>query len=258
MAAESLAMEAQHDHAQIAQHAAALLPRPEGRALHVLIHGDPGALTSGLVGTAINALMLRAADKPALQVWVTETRPYLEGARLATWELANAGIEHTLLPDTAVAALLDTEPIDAVLLGAEWIAANGDTANVIGSRAVAELAAGAAAGHIPVYVCTPITTYDPDMPDGPAIPIDTRSARDLGLYLTGIRMDRVRGYNPGADVIPARRITAFVTEMGVLSPTDGDGLRQALAERTARRSAPASPLVAGTAGSAAPALMGAD
>ena len=234
-AADALAMEAQHDHAQIAQHVAALLPRPDGRSLHVLMHGDPGAMTSGMVGTAINALMLRAADDPGLQVWVTETRPYLEGARLATWELANAGIEHTLLPDTAVAALLDTEQIDAVLLGAEWIAANGDTANVIGSRSVAELAAGAARGPVPVYVCTPITTFDPDVPDGAAIPLDIRPARELGLYLSGVRMERLRGYNPGADVIPARRISAIVTEMGVLSPTDGDGLRRSLAERSAQR-----------------------
>jgi methylthioribose-1-phosphate isomerase len=252
-AADALALEAQLDHAQIAQHAAALLPRPEGRPLHVLVHGDPGALTSGMVGTAINALMLRAADKPALQVWVTETRPYLEGARLATWELANAGIEHILLPDSAVAALLDTEPIDAVLMGAEWIAANGDTANVIGSRAVAELAAGAATGPVPVYVCTPITTYDPDVPDGAAIPTDIRPARELGMYLTGVRMERVRGYNPGADIIPARRITAFVTEVGVLSPTDGDGLRRALAERAARRNVPASASASASAPTPAPA-----
>ncbi len=232
-------MEAQLDHARIAQHAAALLPRPTGRSLQVLIHGDPGALTSGMVGTAINALMLRAADDPGCHVWVTETQPYLEGARLATWELANAGIEHTLLADTAVAALLDAEPIDAVLLGAEWIAANGDTANVIGSRAVAELAAGAALGPVPVYVCAPITTYDPDMPRWRR-PSRSTSGRHASwaTYLTGIRMDRLRGYNPGADVIPARRISAIVTEMGVLSPTDGDGLRGALTERDARRVMP--------------------
>jgi len=238
IAADALAMEAQDDHARIAQLTAALLPRPEGRPLHVLIHGDPGALTSGMVGTAINALMLRAADEPGLQAWVTETRPYLEGARLATWELANAGIEHTLLPDTAVAALLDTQPIDAVLLGAEWIAANGDTANVVGSRAVAELAADAATGPVPVFVCTPITTYDPDAPDGRSIPLDTRPGRDLGMYLTGIRMDRMRAYNPGADIVPARRITAIVTEMGVYGATDSVGLREALAERAARRAMP--------------------
>jgi len=236
-AADSLAMDAQLDHAQIAQHAAALLPRPDGRPLHVLVHGDPGALTSGIVGTAINALMLRAADGAPMHVWVTETRPYLEGARLATWELTNAGIEHTLLPDSAVASLLDAEPIDAVLLGAEWIAANGDTANVIGSRAVAELAAAAVHGPVPVYVCTPVTTFDPDTPDGAAIPADVRPARELGTFLTGVRMDKLRGYNPGADVIPARRVSAFVTEMGVFTPTDGDGLRTALAARSDRRQA---------------------
>jgi len=236
-AADTLALEAQADHARIAQEVAGLLPRPEGRPLHVLVHGDPGACTSGMLGTALNGLALRAAEAEGagVQVWVTETRPYLEGARLATWELTNAGIEHTLLPDSAVASLLDAESIDAVLLGAEWIAANGDTANVIGSRAVAELAAGALHGPVPVYVCTPMTTFDADTADGAAIPHDVRPARELGTYLTGVRMDRQRGYNPGADVVPARRITAFVTEMGVLSPTDHDALHAAAHERAARR-----------------------
>ena len=234
-AADALAMEAQVDHARIAQEVAAVLPRPEGRPLGVLLHGDPGAMTSGVVGTAINGLMLRAGEGQKLHVWVTETRPYLEGARLATWELDNAGIEHTLLPDSAVGSLLANEAIDAVLLGAEWIAANGDTANVIGSRGVAELAATAAHTPVPVFVCTPITTYDPGTPDGAAIPGDSRPARELGLYQTGVRMERLRGYNPGADVIPAARIGAFVTEMGVLSPGDMDIVRQAFNARAARR-----------------------
>ncbi len=242
-AADALAMDAQVDHALIARNIAALLPRPDGRPLQVLIHGDPGALTSGLVGTAINGLMLYAAEGVGVHAWVTETRPYLEGARLATWELTNAGIEHTLLPDSAVAALLDSEPVDAVLLGAEWIAANGDTANVVGSRAVAELAAAATA-RVPVYICTPITTYDPALPDGAAIPRDMRPSRDLGTYLTGARPERLRVYNPGADVIPANRITAVVTEMGVLPPTDGVGLRRALDERSGRRAARALVLAA--------------
>ena len=241
-AADALAMEAQADHARIAQEVAALLPRPEGRPLHVLVHGDPGSCTSGMLGTALNGLALRAAEGAGVQVWVTETRPYLEGARLATWELTNAGIEHTLLPDSAVASLLDAESIDAVLLGAEWIAANGDTANVIGSRAVAELAAGALRGPAPVYVCAPMTTFDPDTADGAAIPHDVRPARELGTYLTGVCMDRQRGYNPGADVVPARRITAFVTEMGVLFPTDPAALRAAAQERAARRVIPTAPV----------------
>jgi methylthioribose-1-phosphate isomerase len=232
--ADRIASDSQVDHARIAQNVATLLPRPQERPLQVLIHGDPGALTSGIVGTAITGLMLRAAEGGALHAWVTETRPYLEGARLATWELANAGIEHTLLPDSAVAALLGSEPIDAVLLGAEWIAGNGDTANVVGSRAVAELAASAAVGPVPVYVCAPITTYDPSLPDGAAIPRDVRPARELGTYLTGVRTERLRAFNPGADVIPARRITALVTEMGVLTPTDGPGLMAALDDRAAR------------------------
>ena len=145
--ADTLAIDAMTDHAAIAQHLAALLPRPTGRPLHLLVHGNPGLLSCGQVATALGAITLLSSEGRELHVWVTETRPYLDGARLAAWELSNAGIEHTVLPDTAVAYLLDHEDIDAVLVGAETIAANGDTANVVGSQAVAELACRAQGGH---------------------------------------------------------------------------------------------------------------
>ena len=201
------------------------------------MHGDPGLLSCGQVATALGAITLLASEGRELRVWVTETRPYLDGARLAAWELTNAGIEHTVLPDTAVAYLLDHEHIDAVLLGAECIAANGDTANVIGSQAVAELACRARADtqRVPVYICAPATCIDTATPDGSAIPVELRPGRDLATYQSGINPTRVNALNPATDVIPARCIEAFVTELGVLhSPTPRE-LAAAFAERESHR-----------------------
>jgi methylthioribose-1-phosphate isomerase len=129
-----------------------------------------------------------------------------------------------VLPDSAVAYLLAHERIDAVLLGAEWIAANGDTANVIGSRAVAELAAIAAPNPVPVYVCAPTATIDASTPDGAAIPVELRPGRDLATNVTGFRPERVTAFVPANDVIPANRITGIITERGVLDPTDPGAL----------------------------------
>lgn len=238
--AEAIASDAQLDHAAIARSLAALLPTPDGRPLHVLIHGDPGTLTCGHVGTVIGAIGLLASQGRAVRAWLTETRPYLEGARLAAWELQHAGVEHTVLPDSAVSYLLDHETIDAVLLGAEWIAANGDTANVVGSRAITEAAALAGWGSapVPVYVCAPATTIDATMADGAAIPIELRPARDLATYQTGARNDRVNALNPATDVIRNGRITAIVTEEGVLRAPWDRSLAAAFASREARRPAP--------------------
>lgn len=247
-AADMLAQQAQEDHARIAQHLAAFLPRPTDRPLQVLIHGDPGALTAGLVGTAINGLMLRVAAGDPVHAWVTETRPEMEGARLATWELTHAGVEHTLLPDSAVATLLASESIDAVLLGAEWIAANGDVANVVGSRAVAELAAIVPAFPVPVIVCGPARTVDLATPDGTAIPADPRPVVRLGAYLSGVRVDRVAGLNPAADIVPAQRVSVLVTEQGVLATPEPDGLSAIAAIATGRGIATGRDIAAGPVG----------
>jgi methylthioribose-1-phosphate isomerase len=233
--ADARAADAELDHAAIARALEEMLPRPEGGALEVVIHGDPGQLTAGMVGMALTALSNRVAAGGRVRVWVTETRPSMEGARLASWELANAGIDHVVLPDAAVGALLERERVDAVLLGAEWIAANGDTAGIAGSRVVAGMAATTSRGPVPVIVGAPITTFDPATADGTAIPLEDRASRELQTYVTGTRLPRVRGWNPGADVVPATWIASIVTEMGVFAPTDGGRLASALEEREARR-----------------------
>ncbi|MFN8619434.1 MAG: hypothetical protein U0869_01645 [Chloroflexota bacterium] len=241
--ADSLAMEAQLDHATIARHLAARLPNPDGRPLQLLVHGAPGTSTGGHIGTALNAIALLAQDERRIKVWITETRPYLEGARLATWELGPTGVETIVLPDLAVGYLLDHETVDAVLLGAEWIAANGDTSNVAGSRVVAEMAAVGRRGSVPVYVAAPITTYDPAMADGDALPGELRPARELTQHLAGWKPERPVGLVPALDVIPVGRITAFVTEGGFVEP-DPAALGAALAARTARRTPVGPPFVA--------------
>lgn len=243
--ADARTADAEMDHAAIARALAEALPRPEGRRLEVLVHGDPGALTHGILGPLTGALLARVNDGGEVHVWATESRPGMEGARLASWELAMADVPHTLLPDGAVGALLEREAIDAVVLMGDWIAADGSVSALVGSRMVAGIAAttgtdgneDAGARRVPVLVCAPITTFDPTIADAAALPRDDRQPRDLRLHTTGTRLDRATCWNPGLDVIPAAWIHGYVTEEGVLAP-DGAVLAAALARREARRSSP--------------------
>jgi methylthioribose-1-phosphate isomerase len=206
----------------LAAHLAALPGDHPGRPLSVLIHGDPGALTGGLVGIGITALRRLRDDGRALRLFVTETRPFMDGARLASWELRQADLEHTVVTDSAVAWLLAREAIDVVLLGAEWVAANGDCAGVIGSCAVAQLAGAAPPhpGHAgpSVVVCAITAAVDLDSADGGAIPVELRPAGDLVAYLAGVPIRPSAALVPATDVIPAATIGALVTERGVLWP----------------------------------------
>jgi len=210
----------------------------DGRPLCVLVHGDPGALSSGLVGTAITALADLHARGRELRIFVTETRPFMEGARLASWELRQAGIRHKVIADSAVAWLLQQEAIDAVLVAAEWIAANGDSAAVVGSRGIAQQVVAvaeapseaSAATEAPapsgprVIVSALSSTIDPNTPDGSAIPVEMRPARDMAAYLAGFSVHVADVLVPVADVIPASAISVLVTERGILSPASGEGI----------------------------------
>ena len=154
--ADAIAMEFQAHHSTIVGHLIELLPAPSDRPLNVLVHGDTGALAGGLVGTGLTALQRLVQEGRELRIFVTETRPFMDGIRLASWQLRQAGIDHKLITDSAVAWLLAREPIDAVLLGAEWIAADGDAAGVVGSRAIvqqAQAARGADGSRPMVIVC---------------------------------------------------------------------------------------------------------
>ena len=145
-------------------------------------------------------------------MFVPETRPYLQGARLTAWELNEDGIPLTLITDNMVGHFLKTKNVKAVIVGADRIAANGDTANKIGTYSMAVLARE---NNVPFYVAAPISTLDLSIPTGDSIPIEERSAEEV-THLRGIRMSPdVRAAHPAFDVTPARYITAIITERGV-------------------------------------------
>jgi methylthioribose-1-phosphate isomerase len=185
---------------RMAEHAAMLL-EPGTRAL---THCNAGGLATGGYGTAVGAL--RAAWEHGLleHVLVDETRPLLQGARLTAWELEEAGIPHTVIADSAAGLMMARGEIDAVLTGADRIAANGDTANKIGTYTLAVLA-----GHhgIPLYVVAPSSTVDLATPTGAQIPIEERAGEEV----TG----RFPARNPAFDVTPSELVAAVVTEHGV-------------------------------------------
>ncbi len=181
-------------------HASALF----GRGSKVLTHCNAGGLATGGYGSALGAV--RAAWERGLvaHVWVDETRPLLQGSRLTAWELEGLGVPHAVIADSAAAHLMARGEVDCVVTGADRIAANGDTANKIGTYG---LAVAAAHHGIPLYVVAPTSTIDPSTPDGSGIPIEERD----GAEITG----RFVARNPAFDVTPATLITAIVTEKGV-------------------------------------------
>ncbi len=185
---------------RMATHASALL----AHGTRALTHCNAGGLATGGYGSAVGAL-LTAWDNGVLEhVWVDETRPLLQGARLTAWELEAAGIPHTVLADSAAASLMAAGKVDCVITGADRIAANGDTANKIGTYSLAVLASH---HGIPLYVVAPTTTLDLRTPDGSAIPIEERDPAEI--------TNRFPAWNPAFDVTRADLIAAIVTERGV-------------------------------------------
>jgi methylthioribose-1-phosphate isomerase len=188
---------------QMAAHTAELLA-PGTRAL---THCNAGGLATGGYGSAVGAL-LTARELGLLEhVWVDETRPLLQGARLTAWELEAAGIPHAVIADSAAASLMAAGEVDCVITGADRIAANGDTANKIGTYSLAVLATHHA---IPLYVVAPSTTVDLATRDGSGIPIEERDAAEITT--------RFAARNPAFDVTPATLIAAIVTEAGAHRP----------------------------------------
>lgn len=220
--ADAIATEFQSSHAAIASALAEAMPQPEGRPLAVLVHGDQGALHGGSIGTGLTALRRLRDQGRELRIFVTETRPFMDGARLASWELRQADLEHKIIADAAVAWLFARETIDAVLIAAEWIATNGDTAAVIGGRAIAQQAALAprdADSVRPRVLVSGVTaTIDPERPDGGALPVELRPARDLAAYLSEVPIRASDAIVPATDVIPADTIGSLVTERGIAAP----------------------------------------
>lgn len=195
----------------------------------ILTHCNAGGLATSAYGTALAPVYLAREEGRPLAVIADETRPLLQGARLTTWELQQAGIEVTLICDNMAAQVMNEGRVDAVLVGADRIAANGDTANKIGTYGLSILAR---AHQIPFYVLAPTPTFDPDLPTGASIPIEQRGAEEVTCGF-GIctAPAQVAVYNPAFDVTPAGYIDAIVCERGVLRPPYEPAIAGAL-ERT--------------------------
>jgi methylthioribose-1-phosphate isomerase len=187
---------------------------PDGA--RILTHCNAGALATAGYGTALGVIRAAREAGKALHVYADETRPVLQGARLTAWELVREGIRCTLIADNMAGFLMQRDQIDLVIVGADRIAENGDTANKIGTYGLAVLAR---AHGIPFYVAAPLSTIDPTLADGGAIPIEERNPDEM-THLGGARTapEGVAVWNPAFDVTPGNLITAIVTEAGVIRP----------------------------------------
>ena len=196
----------------IGRHGAALVP--DGRG--ILTHCNAGGLATAGYGTALGVVRAALESGKRCAVFADETRPWLQGARLTAWELLQDGIPVTLLPDVAAASLLASGRIGCVVVGADRIARNGDTANKVGTY---PLALAAHAAGVPFFVAAPTSTVDLRAGSGGEIPIEQRAAGEV-THLGGTRVaaEGVQVFNPAFDVTPARYISAIVTERGVARP----------------------------------------
>jgi methylthioribose-1-phosphate isomerase len=185
-----------------------------GEGDRVLTHCNTGSLATAGYGTALGVIQSAWRQGKVSKVWVDETRPLLQGARLTAWELKRLGIPHTLATDSSAATLLSLGLVERVIVGADRIAANGDAANKIGTYPLAVLAAR---HGVPFYVAAPLSTIDRTLPDGSGIPIEQRSATEVTeVFGTRIAPDGTEAINFAFDVTPAELIRAIVTDAGVL------------------------------------------
>lgn len=208
--------------AAIGRHGAAVLPTG-----NILTHCNTGALATGGDGTALGVITAAWDSGRRFEVFADETRPLFQGARLTAWELVERGIPVTVLVDAAAGHLLATGRIAACIVGADRITANGDTANKIGTYALAVLAA---AHGVPFFVAAPSSTFDLALTDGGDIPIEERGAAEV-LAPLGVQAAPAgaRAFNPAFDVTPARLIRAIITEHGVIEPVTKERIAAVLA-----------------------------
>ncbi|MAO66012.1 MAG: S-methyl-5-thioribose-1-phosphate isomerase [Balneola sp.] len=183
---------------------------------NILTHCNTGGLATGAYGTAFSVLLQAHADDKDIHVWATETRPLLQGARLTTWELQQAEIPFHLIADSAAGHLMRTGKVDMIVVGADRVAANGDTANKIGTYPLAVLAKE---NDIPFYVALPLSTFDRASETGEEIKIEEREPEEVThLAKTPITPKKTDAYNPAFDVTPSKYITGFITENGIVEP----------------------------------------
>ena len=201
------------------QFGAALMPANGG----VLTHCNAGALATCGYGTALGVIRAAVEKGKKIHVYADETRPFLQGSRLTAWELMKDGIPTTVISDNMAGALMKLGKIDAIVVGADRIAANGDVANKIGTYTVAVLAKE---HGIPFYVAAPFSTIDLETPDGSKIPIEQRNAAEV-THIAGkpIAPEGVGVENPAFDVTPAKYVAAIVTERGIIRAPYEESLR---------------------------------
>jgi methylthioribose-1-phosphate isomerase len=231
---QELVEEAKRMHAEdiaanqaMGNYGATLMPASGG----VLTHCNAGALATAGYGTALGVIRAAVEQGKKIHVFADETRPFLQGARLTAWELMKDGIPTTVISDNMAGAMMRQGKIEAIVVGADRIAANGDVANKIGTYTVAVLAKE---NNIPFYVAAPLSTVDLACPDGSKIPIEQRNTREVS-HIAGKQMvpDGVSIENPAFDVTPAKYVSAIVTERGIARAPYGESLRN-LAEADAK------------------------
>lgn len=195
-----------------------------GKPINILTHCNAGSLATVRYGTALAPIYVGVEQGVQFHVYADETRPLLQGSRITAYELNAAGVPVTVLCDNMAATVMSMKKLDAVIVGADRIAANGDTANKIGTMGVAILAKHF---HVPFYVAAPMSTIDFSIPTGQQIPIEQRDGREISHGLgRQIAPDGVELFNPAFDVTPAELIDAIITEKGIARPPFNEGLKK--------------------------------
>jgi methylthioribose-1-phosphate isomerase len=213
---------------RIGEHGASLFKAGD----RILTHCNAGALATAGYGTALGVVRSAAAAHPDISVWVDETRPWLQGARLTAWELQVEGIPYRLISDNMAGYFMRLGEIDGVVVGADRIAANGDTANKIGTYSVSVLAKE---HGVPFYVAAPLSTVDLTVASGDAIPIEERDPAEVTCFRgEQVAPEGAQARHPAFDVTPAANIAAIVTEAGVLRPPFGPALAAACGDGECR------------------------
>ena len=206
----------------IGRHGASLIEPGQG----ILTHCNAGGLATADYGTALAVIFAAHEQGTPLRVFADETRPLLQGARLTAWELQRRGIPVTLICDNMAAQVMKEGKVQIVVVGADRIASNGDTANKIGTYGVALLAR---AHGIPFYVAAPSSTFDLSIADGSAIPIEQRDPREITHgFGRQTAPDGIDVYNPAFDVTPAELIAGIITEKGIIRPVNRETIQEML------------------------------
>jgi len=190
----------------------------------ILTHCNAGGLATASYGTALAPVLVAAEQGKRIHVYADETRPLLQGARLTTWECQQAGIPVTLITDSMAATVIAQGKVQAILVGTDRTAANGDVANKVGTLGLAVLAHEF---HVPFYVGAPLSSIDMSIPSGAEIPIEERNPDEV-VCICGRRIapEGIEVYNPAFDVTPHRYVTALITERGIVRPPLAEGLRR--------------------------------